>query len=73
MVELRRVHLIVEKNILRYLKATIDYGCIYTSNQEIILHVYADSDWVGSVADQKSTSGCCFGLGSTVIAWFSRK
>ena len=34
---------------------------------------YTDSDWVGSVTDRKSTSGCCFSLGSTVIAWRSKK
>ena len=32
-----------------------------------------DSDWVGSVTDRKRTLGCCFSLGSTVIAWRSRK
>ena len=34
---------------------------------------YMDSDWAGSVKDQKSTSGCCFSLGSAIISWFSRK
>ena len=34
---------------------------------------YTDSDWAGSVTDRKSTSGCCFSLGSAVIAWCSRK
>ena len=27
----------------------------------------------GSVIDRKSTLGCCFNLGSTMIAWLSRK
>ena len=34
---------------------------------------YSDSDWASSVTDRKSTSGCCFSLGSAVIAWLSRK
>ena len=34
---------------------------------------YTDSDWAGSVADQKNTSRCCFSLGSTAMSWFSRK
>ena len=34
---------------------------------------YTDSDWAGSVSDRKSTSGCCFSLGSTVVSWFNRK
>jgi hypothetical protein len=27
----------------------------------------------GSVSDRKSTSGCCFSLGSAMISWQSRK
>jgi hypothetical protein len=59
--------------VLRYLKGTVDYGLRYDVDCEIRLHGYTDSDWVGSVADRKSTSGCCFSLGSGMISWFSRK
>ena len=34
---------------------------------------YTDSDWAGSASDRKSTSGCCFGLGSVIVLCFSRK
>ena len=34
---------------------------------------YIDSYWDSSIIDQKSTSGCCFSLGSTVIVWISKK
>ena len=34
---------------------------------------YTDTNWVGSVTNRKSTSRCCFSLGSTVIAWHNRK
>ena len=34
---------------------------------------YTDSDWARSVQDRKSTSRCCFSLGSIVISWFNRK
>ena len=37
------------------------------------LHGYSDVDWAGSVVDRKSTSGCCFSLGSASISWMSRK
>jgi hypothetical protein len=73
MVKSRHVHLIVAKHILRYLKGIIDYGLRYTSDQEISLHGYADSDWAYSVVDQKGTFRCCFSLRSIVIAWFNRK
>ena len=42
-------------------------------NQKINLEGYVDSDWAGSAIDRKSTSGCCFIMGSGVISWFSRK
>jgi hypothetical protein len=73
MVEPRSVHLVATKNVMRYLKGTIDYGLIYASDREIILQGFTDSYWVGSVADQKSKSGCCFNMGSVMISWFSRK
>jgi hypothetical protein len=73
MVEPRGVHLIAAKHVMRYLKGTIDYGLRYVLDREISLEGYTDSDWDGSVVDRKSTSGCCFSLGSTMISWFSRK
>ena len=68
MVDPRQVHLVVAKHILRYLKGTIDYGLRYAGDCNFGLVGYTDSDWVGSVIDRKSTSGCCFSLGSVVIA-----
>ena len=61
------------KHILRYLKGTVEYGLKYEVNQNINLEGYVDSDWAGSAIDRKSTSGCCFSMGSSVISWFSRK
>jgi hypothetical protein len=73
MVELRDVHLIAKKHVMRYLKGTIDYGFRYDLDREISLEGFIDSDWARSVADWKSTSGCCFSMGSTMISWFNRK
>jgi hypothetical protein len=73
MVEPRNVHLIMTKNMMRYLKGIINYGIKYILDCEIILQGYTNLDWVGSVTDQKSTYRCCFSLGSTVISWLSRK
>ena len=69
----RHVHLTTAKHILRYLKGTVDYGLKYDANQKINLEGYVDSDWAGSAIDRKSTSGCCFSMGSGVISWFSKK
>ena len=67
------VHLIAAKHVLRYLKGTIDYGLKYDVNQKIKLHNYVDLDWERNTTDRKSTSGCCFNLGSGMISWFSKK
>ena len=71
--DLRHVHLIAANHSLRYLKGTVDYGLKYEADQKINLEGYVDSDWVGNSIDRKSTSGCCFSMGSGVISWFSRK
>ena len=73
LIDLRHYHLIATKHILRYLRGTIDYGLKYKVNQKINLEGYVDSDWASSAIDMKSTSGCCFSMGSGVISWFSRK
>lgn len=56
------------KHVLRYLCGTIGYGLRYTSNSDIVLVGYSNYDWDGSVEDQKSTSRCCFSLGSTMVS-----
>ena len=45
MADPRHVHLIAAKNILRYLKGTVNYGLKYETNQKINLEGYVDSDW----------------------------
>ena len=63
----------VAKHALRYLRGTIGYGLRYTSSSDLTLVSCLDFDWAGSVDDRKSTSGCCFSLGSSMVSWFSRK
>ena len=58
---------------MRYLKGTIDFGLYYDGNNDYILYGYTDADWDESVSYNKSTSGGCFCLGSTMISWFSRE
>jgi hypothetical protein len=73
LVEPIHVHLVAAKHVMRYLKGTLDCGLNYDGDHDFRLSGYNDSDWDGSVSDMKSTSGCCFSLGSTVISWQSRK
>jgi hypothetical protein len=73
MTEPRQRHWVEEKHILRYLRGTVTYGLRYTSSGGLFLHGYVDVDLAGSPVDQKSTSGYCFSLGSTMISWSIRK
>jgi hypothetical protein len=73
LVEPKHVHLVAAKHVMRYLKGTLDFGLSYNGDHDFKLSGYADSNWARSVSDRKSTSGCCFSLGSAMISWQSRK
>ena len=73
MADLRHIHWVAGKHILRYLHGTISYGIRYASNGGVLLLGYIDSDWGGSIVDRKRTSRYCFSLGSAMISWSSRK
>ena len=51
----------------------MDYGLGYDGYHDFKLSGYTDVDWAGSIADKKSTYGCCFSLGSAMISWQSKK
>ena len=61
------------KQVLRYLKGTVDYGLLYTNVSDVQLAGYSDSDWAGNLDDRKSTSRYAFNIGSRVISWSSKK
>ena len=52
---------------MRYLEGTEDYGLWYKIGGNLDLKVFIDVDWVGSIDDQKSTSGGAFFLGKTSV------
>jgi hypothetical protein len=68
MVELRSVHWIGAKHVLRYIAGSMDYGLDYVRGNEVSLDGYTELDWVGCAIDRKSTSGCYFGLGSGLVS-----
>ena len=67
LVKPRWVHLIVANHVMRYLKGTIDLGHYYGRDHDYRLYGYMDADWVGSVSDERSTSGGCYSLGSATL------
>ena len=65
--------MITAKHLKRYLKGTIDLGLYYGRDHDYNLYGYTDSDWAGSAADRKSSSGGCYCLGSAMIYLFNKK
>lgn len=61
------------KCILQYLKGMIDYGLYYKPLLNFRLIGYIDSNWASDIDNEKSTSTYTFNLGSTTIAWNSKK
>jgi hypothetical protein len=68
----QQVHLTAAKNILRYLKGTLDYGIFYPSHDNCNLSVFTDADWVGEVDSRRSTSGILYKIGTAPVAWSSK-
>ena len=73
MVEPRRVQWSAAKHVLRYVAGTVDYGLDYVRGDGVGLVGYSDLNSASCAGDRESTLGCCFGLGSAVVSWFSRK
>ena len=61
------------QRILRYVSITKDTPPLYQTGIAEQLVGYTDVDCAGNVEDRRSTSGYVFSLGSTVIAWSSKK
>ena len=71
--DLRYVHWVATKHVVKYLHSTIHYGHKYTFVGGVRLSGYTNSDWADSAVDWKSTSGYCFNMHFAMISWFSRK
>lgn len=61
------------KQILRYLRGTINLGIHFNYRGDNILYGYADADFAGDTDDRKSTSGIVFMLNGGPIHWKSKK
>ncbi|XP_052623815.1 uncharacterized mitochondrial protein AtMg00810-like [Lactuca sativa] len=69
----KMVHLLVVKQIFRYLKGTKSLGIWYPTNESFLLQAYSDSNYGGLQLDRKITSGRCQFIGGRLISWSSKK
>lgn len=59
--------------ILRYIKATSNYGIRYESISKLHLQVFSDSDFAGEPETRKSTSGQLIKINGGAVVWASSK
>ena len=59
--------------VLRYLRGTKTQCLFYDSNSPLQLHAYSDATWASDPTDRRSITGYCILLGSSPVAWKSKK
>ncbi|XP_042944735.1 uncharacterized mitochondrial protein AtMg00810-like [Carya illinoinensis] len=66
-------HLNATHKVLRYIKRAPDQGLLYSSQSNLQLEVYCDSDWGASPDTRKSIRGYCAFHGPSLVSWKSIK
>ena len=61
------------KQVMRYLKATSDYGFKFVSNGKVKLTGFTDVDWAYDLDDTKSIGAYCICIDDNMISWSSKK
>ena len=69
----RTPHYTALLRILRYLKGTLFHGLHFSASSSLDLRAFSDADWAGDPTDRRSTTGFCFFLGDSLLAWRSKK
>jgi hypothetical protein len=69
----KECHLVVVKQILRYLVHTRGFEIWYPKWSTFDLIRYSDSDYAGCKVDRKNTSGTCQFLGRSLVSWSFKK
>ena len=59
--------------LLRYLRATPSRDLFFSSSSPLQLRAYSDATWASDPVDRRSVTGFCLFLGSSLIAWKSKK
>lgn len=69
----REAHWQAVKRVLRYLRATTDYGLSYSMIDEPEILCYTDSDWAGDQKNRRSTSGMVTFIAGGPISYKSQQ
>ena len=71
--ELRESHQGAADRILAYLKGSIGQGLLFKKGSEPSINIYTDSDYAGSLDDNRSTSRYCSFIRGNLVTWRSKK
>jgi len=69
---LREAHLNAVIHVFRYLQGTCNLAIHYPRGGEIAPYGFSDSDYLGDIAQCKSTSGYIMSIGTSLISWKSK-
>ncbi|GKE63443.1 ribonuclease H-like domain-containing protein, partial [Tanacetum coccineum] len=69
----REPHFSALKQILQYVRGTLDYGLQLFSSSNTDLVAYSDVDWAGCPTTRCSTFGYCVFLGNNLLSWSSKR
>ncbi|XP_043694594.1 uncharacterized mitochondrial protein AtMg00810-like [Telopea speciosissima] len=66
-------HFGLVRQILCYVRGTLDHGLRIVHDSTLDLFAFSDSDWAGCPVTRRSTTGLCTFLGSNYISWSAKK
>jgi hypothetical protein len=65
-------HLNAVKQILRYLKGSIDCGILYRRGQNVDLETFVDFDWASDLESRRATSGYLLKIGNSSVSRYGK-
>jgi hypothetical protein len=65
--EPKEAHLKAANQILKYLRQTLDFGLLFASEGQDMLHSFVDADWGRDIDTWRSTSGLLHKIGNSSI------
>jgi hypothetical protein len=66
-------HYKVACRVVRYLKMNPGRGLFFLGDSDIQVLGYSDADWAGCLDTRRSTSGCCFFIGNSLVSCKAKK